>query len=93
MTYYTTNTLPAPDRLRFWGRPTRPASVLHGELAGQWVAITIRVHGSNWVCHPHPSGDSWGYQRRTKYGKRRETGRPPRWVRKAAKMALKRWLA
>lgn len=80
---YSTTMLPFPHRGR--------AEVLHGTwgLRGVYVAITIRVKGSAWVCHPHKSGDDWLKAHGSKATQRT---RPPRYIRKAAKMALRRWL-
>ncbi|BDU72312.1 hypothetical protein [Mesoterricola silvestris] len=84
---YTTTMLPFPYRGR--------AQVLHGTwgLRGVYVAITIRIKGSAWVCHPKNSGDKWHIEGR--YGSKValwENARPPRSIRKAAKMALRHFL-
>lgn len=75
-------------RAESYGR-SRKAVVMHGTYQGRFVAITIRIPGSQWVCHPHPGGDEWGKPR---WHGTKKVGRPPRWVRKDAKMALRRWL-
>ena len=78
------------DRVRpvcfHWSRP-RCAHVLHGTHRGRFVAITIRIPGTGWICHPSPDGDIWNRTRGTSHKN------PPRSVRKAAKMALRRWLS
>jgi hypothetical protein len=83
MANYTTTRLPPPVS-RF-----AKAEVLHATLRGQFVAVTIRVRGSCWVRYPDTDGNDWSRSapRRTRYGQR-----SPRHIRKAAKMALRRWL-
>lgn len=83
------------DRIRATGgtwfhRP--PAEVLHGTFQGRFVAITIRVRGSRWVCHPHPEGDEWAITGRGRALRGRNGRGPSRHVRKIAKMVLRRWL-
>lgn len=91
MSYYFTN-LVMPDSE--WSNRL-PAWVMHGTMQGRFVAITIRVRGSRWVCHPHPEGDEWQEPTCHQPGRHHwppSPNRPPRHVRKAAKMALRRWL-
>jgi hypothetical protein len=90
--YFTTSRLKAQSSA--WD-PHRPkAEVLHGTFKGAFVAITITVRGSAWVCHPRKDGSEWH--------KRKQPGRaatspdkavPPRRIRKAAKLALRTWLS
>lgn len=101
MGYHTTTRLKAEPSL--WS-PHRPqAEVLHGSQQGRFVAITINIRGTSWYCHPRTDGNEWGQRaRRMVYLKKEgrwlrvakpsRLGQPPRWVRKAAKMALRRWL-
>lgn len=76
----------APESLR----PSRSAFVMHGTRNGRFVAITIRVPGSSWVCHPARDEGEWFYF--SAHHKHKARPVAPRWVRKAAKMALRRWL-
>jgi hypothetical protein len=83
--YYMTDRVRASASC--WGKQI--TGVLHGVWQGKFIALTIRVQGSAWICHPHRlSPDAWN--NRNAHGK--DTRNPPRWVRKAAKMALQRWL-
>lgn len=69
------------------------AEVLHGTYQGQFVALTIIVRDSTWICHPQKAKTQW--HRRNRWGGARVSlgrGVPPRWVRKAAKMALRKWM-
>lgn len=84
--YYYTTRCPAPG---LFGR--RPAAeVLPASFQGKWVALTIRIRGSAWICHPRTEGDDWCRDSRSR--PERPGERPPRHVRKAAKLALLNWL-
>ncbi len=87
--YFTTNRIRAT---RLFGR--RPeAEILHGTFQGMFVALTIIVRGSTWICHPRKAKSEW--ERRNRWGGARVSlgrGNPPRHIRKAAKMALRKWM-
>ena len=85
---YTTTMLPMPRR-------HAQAEVLHGTWGarGVYVAITIRIRGSAWICHPKKSGDEW--HKVGRYGAKValwENAVPCRRIRNAAKMALRHFL-
>jgi len=85
---YSTRLLPAPEP-----RASRRAFVMHATFQGRFVALTIRVPGSSWVCHPSKEGDDWRKPRPyPTMSQALKLGSPPRWVRKEAKLALRRWL-
>ena len=78
--------------LSSWDPRRHAAEVLHGTYRGMFVALTILVRGSSWVCHPQKDKTEW--HRRNRYGGARARlgqGRPPRRIRKAAKLALRRF--
>lgn len=71
------------------------ASCLAGTRAGRYWILTIRFKPSRWFCHPSygslSSCEAWGQD----ILRRKPTPRrvlPPRHIRKAAKMALRRVL-
>ncbi len=89
---------------RWPARQGKAAVCLRGEHRGRFVVITILVRGSNWICHPSTEGDEWSRRPRrlghrgpairfrVRTGRLHDStpaGRPPRWIRKAAKMALR----
>ncbi len=80
--YYTAKSVRCENAL---GR----AFVMHGQKQGVFVALTIRVSGSAWFCRPAKDGDEWAYRSATTKAPRTK---PPRWVRKEAKLALRRFL-
>ena len=87
--YFTASRIRATPM--FGRRPE--AEVLHGTYQGQFVALTIIVKGSSWICHPQLGKIQW--HRRNRWGGARVSlgrGTPPRHIRKAAKMALRRFL-
>ncbi len=91
MAYHFANRL----RPAQWWPGHRAAYVMHGTFQGRFVALTIRIPGSRWVCHPHPEGDDWtepACHQSGRYHWPPSKRRPPRHIRKAAKMALRRWL-
>lgn len=76
-----------------WSAHRPLAEVLYGTFQGKFVALTILVRGTGWICHPEMEGDEWTPRKACKaFPKTYAAKRPPRWVRKAAKMALRRWL-
>jgi hypothetical protein len=81
-TCYSTTRIPAE-------RPGQVATVMHGTFQGQFIALSVRVRGSQYVWHPDKKDPWWAPY--PPIGKIRL--QPSRRVRKAAKMALRRWLA
>ena len=90
MTCYTTKFV----RARSWQDRWAAATVLYAVGKGLYHAITIRVRGSRWICHPHPEGDEWVEPTCHQPGRDHwppSENRPSRRVRKTAKMALRLW--
>ena len=89
--YYWTDRV----RARSMWDPHRPkAEVLEGQMGARFVAITIRIRDSRWICHPYKTKDRWSRDRFLKPSRTSDepARRVPRHIRKAAKLALRRFL-